>query len=235
MKISNEVANILSNSTVKGINLFLPKGQLDRKLYVSVDKVLKAIGGKWNRQRKAHLFSESPEDIIEEILQTGEYTDAKKEYNFFETPEPLAKQLIEMADIDGGTVLEPSAGRGAIAKFLSCDCVELEKSNWKYLVDHGYNLVGDDFLKFNTSYDYILANPPFQKQQDIDHVTHMITLARKRVVSVMSASILFRTNRKTVEFRELVDSYGGTIIPLPEKTFRDSGTNVNTCVVEVTK
>jgi len=235
MKISNDVANILSNSTVKGINLFLPEGQLDRKLYVSVDKVLNAIGGKWNRKGKSHIFGSNPENIIEEILQTGEYTDAKKEYNFFETPEPLAKQLIEMAEIDGGTVLEPSAGRGAIARFVCCDCVEIEKENRKYLSETGFSLVGSDFLQFNIPFDYIIANPPFQKQQDISHVTHMISLARKKVVSVMSASVLFRTNRKTVEFRELIDRWNGIITPLPEKAFKDSGTNVNTCVVEVTK
>ena len=235
MKINDDVANILANSTVEENKLFLPQSQLERKLYLSVDKVLKAIGGKWNRKGKAHLFPESPENIIEEILQTGEYTDAKKEYNFFETPEPLAKQLIEMAAIDGGTVLEPSAGRGAIAKFLSCDCVEVEEGNRKYLSEKRFKLVGEDFLQFNTPYDYIIANPPFSKQQDIDHVFHMIALARKRVVSVMSASVLFRDNKKTVEFRELINRWGGTITPLPEKTFRDSGTNVNTCVVEVTK
>ena len=235
MKISDDVANILANSTVEGKKLFLPEGQLDRKLYLSVDKVLKTIGSKWNRKGKAHLFPESPENIIEEILQTGEYTDAKKEYNFFETPEPLVEQLIEMTDIGEGTVLEPSAGRGAIAKFLSCDCVEMEEGNRKYLDKKGFSLVGKDFLQFNIPYDYIIANPPFSKQQDIDHVSHMIALARKRVVSVMSASVLFRDNKKTVEFRELINRWGGTITPLPEKTFRDSGTNVNTCVMEVTK
>ena len=135
--------------------------------------------------------------------------------------------------MNGGTVLEPSAGRGAIAKFMQCDCIELEESNRKYLLENGFNLIGDDFLQFQTPYDYIIANPPFSKQRDIDHVTHMIKLARKRVVSVMSASILFRTNRKTLEFRELVESKRGEIIPLPEGSFKASGTNVNTCVVVI--
>lgn len=231
MKISNDVANVLANSKVEENKLFLPPEQLERKLYVSVNKVLEAIGGKWNRKAMAHLFDESPENTIEEILQTGEYTHAKNEYNFFETPGPLAKRLVEMAEIDEGNVLEPSAGRGAIAKFMKCDCVELEESNRKYLIENGFNLVGDDFLNFSQPYDYIVANPPFSKQRDIDHVTHMVELARKRVVSIMSASVLFRTNRKTEEFRDMVYSHGGTITPLPEGSFAASGTNVNTCVV----
>lgn len=235
MKISNDVANVLANSEIEGNRLFLPPGQLERKLYLSVDKVLKAIGGKWNRKEKAHLFPESVEDIIEEILQTGEYVHAKNEYNFFETPEPLAKRLIEMAGVNGGTILEPSAGHGAIAKYLDCDCVEPEEGNRKYLSENGFNLVGEDFLQFNEPYDYIIANPPFSKQRDVDHITHMIELARKTVVSVASASVLFRDNKKTVEFRGLVDSYGGYIEPLPAGSFKASGTNVNTCVVVVEK
>jgi hypothetical protein len=233
MKISNDVANVLANSQVEENRLFLPPEQLDRKLYVSVNKVLEAIGGKWSRKEKAHLFEECPEETIEDILQTGEYTHAKNEYNFFETPEPLARRLIELAGINGGTVLEPSAGRGAIAKFMQCKCIELEDSNRKYLTENGFNLIGDDFLQFTQPYDYIIANPPFSKQRDIDHVTHMIELARKRVVSVMSASVLFRTNRKTLEFRDLVESKRGEIIPLPEGSFKTSGTNVNTCVVVI--
>jgi hypothetical protein len=49
----------------------------------------------------------------------------------------------------------------------------------------------------------------------------------------MSASVLFRTNRKTVEFRELIESLGGAIEPLPAETFKASGTMVNTCLVMV--
>lgn len=233
MKIKNEVTDIIADSRIEGTALYLPPRQLERNLYVAVNKVLEALGGKWNRKAKAHIFAESPEDIIEEILQTGEYVCQKSEYGFFETPEPLARRLIELAGVNGGTVLEPSAGRGAIAKFMQCDCIELEESNRKYLLENGFNLIGDDFLQFQTPYDYIIANPPFSKQRDIDHVTHMIKLARKRVVSVMSASILFRTNRKTLEFRELVQSKRGEIIPLPEGSFKASGTNVNTCVVVV--
>jgi len=59
----------------------------------------------------------------------------------------------------------------------------------------------------------------------------MIELAKRRVVSVMSAGIKFRTKRKTMEFRELLDRQDGEIIDLPEKTFASSGTNVNAVIV----
>ncbi len=237
MKISNEVGNVLGNSRIEGDKLYLPGEQLERKLYMSVNKVLTAIKGKWSRKEQCHVFNTDIQEILDQILLTGEYTDEKKEYQFFETPILLAHNMVEMAEINRGeTVLEPSAGKGGIASLIdNCDCIELNESNRKYLIENGFNVVHDDFLTFDKQYDVIIANPPFSKQQDIDHVTHMIKLAKKKVVSVMSSSIMFRTNKKTVEFRELVSSLGGTIELLPEKTFAESGTNVNTCIVNINK
>lgn len=233
MKISDEVANVLANSRVDGNNLFLPEGQLERKLYMAVNKVLTVIKGKWNRGVAAHVFSEDPSDIVDQILLTGEYVDQKKKYQFFETPVSLAEQLIEMADIrDGETKCEPNAGKARIAALMpDCDCVELNQENREYLEANGFNLVGDDFMKFDGRYDVFVANPPFSKQQDIDHVNRMIDLANRRVVSVVSASVLFRDNKKTVLFRERIANLGGTIEPLPDNIFAESGTNVKTCVV----
>ena len=84
IKIDRDVISILADSTpyneyedlTAGISaknvLFLPQddnGQaipLDRKLYMKVDKVLKALGGKWDRRVGGHLFSVDPTDIIEQ-------------------------------------------------------------------------------------------------------------------------------------------------------------------------
>ena len=55
------------------------KAQLDRKLYTEVNAALEALGGKWNRSAKAHVFAESPEDVLERILLDGGFHDAKQE------------------------------------------------------------------------------------------------------------------------------------------------------------
>ncbi len=78
MKISNDVSNVLANSKAESNKLYLPEGQLERKLYMAVDKCLKALGGKWNRSAKAHIFQKDVEFIVEEVVLTGEYTDQKK-------------------------------------------------------------------------------------------------------------------------------------------------------------
>jgi len=235
MKIDTDVINVLANSRVGGHKLFLPDGQLDRKLYVSVDKVLKALNGKWNRKEKAHIFIKPVEDIIEEVLLTGEYVDQKKEYNFFETPPELARTLVRIAGIHSNDkVLEPSAGRGAIASLIrNCYCAELNDENRTHLIRKGLNVVGVDFFALSSKYDVIIANPPFSKQQDIDHINHMLDLATRRVVSVASAGVVFRDNKKTITFRKRIESLGGSITKLPEKSFSVSGTAVNTCIVDV--
>ncbi len=237
MKASNAAIDVLANSRTDGNILYLPPQQLDRPLYMAVNKALEALGGKWNRKEKGHIFPDDPSGAIEQLLQTGEYISAKVEYQFFETPEWLAVKMVELACVrEGEWVLEPSAGRGAIARHIpGCDCVELNPDNRRYLEENGFNVVGEDFLAFNQPYDAIIMNPPFTRQQDVDHITHAITLAGRVVIAIASASVLFRTNRKTEEFREMVWGYGGTIEPLPEGTFKESGTAVNTCLVVVEK
>ena len=59
MKIDKEILNILDNCTFaigKRNVVYLPLGQLDRKTYSAVNKCLEAIGGKWSRKEKGHIF-----------------------------------------------------------------------------------------------------------------------------------------------------------------------------------
>ena len=238
MKIEKQVIDVLASAEIEGNKLRLT-AQLDRALYQKVAKVLLSIGGKWNSKEKAHIFKEDVETMISNMLLTGEYTDVKQEFQFFPTPDALAKEIVEKAGIvDGDVCLEPSAGHGNIAKYMSgCDVIELNPDNRKYLTENGFNLVHDDFMTFEPQkdYDVIVMNPPFCKQQDIKHVTKAIQIAKKCVVAIMSASPMWRTDKISEEFRSLVKTYGGTLEELPEGAFKESGTNVKTCLVVVRK
>jgi hypothetical protein len=44
-----------------------------------------------------------------------------------------------------------------------------------------------------------------------------------RLVAIISAGVSFRKDKKTAAFREFVREYGGTIDPLPDSSFQDSG------------
>ena len=238
MKIKEEIIKILAAANLDGNKLFLT-AQLDRKMYQDVNKTLVALGGKWNSCVKAHVFKSDIEDILQEIILTGEYTDEKKEFQFFPTPLNLAQKIVFMAKIQPNEqCLEPSAGLGNIAQFLpNCDCIELLPVNREHLLKNGFNLIHDDFMTFKPEKEYnvIVMNPPFAKQQDIAHVTKAINIAKRCVIAITGAGVLFRTDKKSIEFRELVKSHGGTIAELPSNSFKESGTMTNTALVIINK
>jgi len=241
MRISNEVIDILEQCKVHNDKLFLPDFQLDRKLYVKVNKVLELAGGKWNRATKAHLFTSDVGDLLDTLILSGEICDIKKELQYFATPPKIIAQLIEFAGVKGGDlVLEPSAGEGHIAKKLlslgcSVDTCEIHEPFRDKLLEMGCRIYTGDFLKFHNGnyYKHVIANPPFTRQQDIDHVSKMIDVCCGRITSVMSASILFRDNKKTSDFRRKIALMGGRFVSLPENSFKTSGTGVNACIVIV--
>lgn len=245
LSLTNEVRGIISGLKIEANVVFLGD-QLPRPLYLKVNEVLELLGGKWNRKQKGHVFSEDPTDKIEDVLLTGEIIDTKKTYDFFETPRDVVDEMLQRANIeDGMTVLEPSAGRGAIADNIRhkypdnrLDCYELDPVNQKVLRENGLNVVGSDFLGHcNVKYDRIIMNPPFSKQQDIVHVSHAYAHLQTggRLVAVMAAGITFRKNRRTVEFMEGVKKFHGEVFPLPEGSFKASGTGVNTVLVTLVK
>ena len=67
--------------------------------------LMEQLGGKWNRKAGGHVFDYDPSEKIEDILLTGEYTDAKKDYQFFPTPPDLAEYLCDLAEIDETTTV----------------------------------------------------------------------------------------------------------------------------------
>lgn len=242
-RIDEKTLTVLSRVTVEGNIIFLTCGPLDRKQYQTVNEVLENMGGKWGRKEKGHVFKDDPTDALEEVLLSGEIVPPKK-YGYFPTPPELAKRVIELAEIGPlHLVLEPSAGQGGIVDMLprhhvSVGCVELLPENVSVLRQKGYAVTVGDFLSMTlpAEYDRVVMNPPFEKQADIDHVLHAWQFVKPggRLVSIMAASVAFRENRKTLEFRELLDRHG-FMEHNPAGAFKVSGTMVNTVTVVLDK
>lgn len=252
-RLSDPVLAILSTVRIEGNTVFLTCGMLSgdkagRKLYLDVNDALMALGGKWNRKAKGHVFDSDPTEKIENAILTGEVTPPSKN-GYFPTPAPIVEQLIELAGVQpGDLVLEPSAGTGNIAfelvrKGCAVYACELLPENRAALKAPGKPLVElwkePDFLKFESDpiYDAVVMNPPFEKQADIDHVLHAYTMLKPggRLVSVMAAGITFRQDKKATGLRELIENSGGEIIPLPDGAFKESGTMVRTVIVVIPK
>lgn len=140
--------------------------------------------------------------------------------------------------------LEPSAGHGELALRARdagavVDCIELMEANHAYLLTlPGLRTIERrDFLGIAPSpdYDRIVMNQPFMKQADIKHVSHALGFLKPggRLVSVMAAGVSFRTDARTTAFRKLIEERGGQVEALPEGSFKESGTGVNTVIAVI--
>ncbi|KPU96638.1 restriction endonuclease subunit M [Variovorax paradoxus] len=242
-RIDPAVLAVIERADTSG-NALRITGQLDRKTYAAVNGVLEAAGGRWDRKAKAHLFGCEADDALEQILLTGEVLTKKtqqQEFGFFETPVETGRLAVEAADVRPGMLVrEPSAGHGALARLLraagaTVHCTEILPENVRELIAQGFEVEEADFLAVAPTpiYDRVVMNPPFAKQADIKHVTHALKFLKPggRLASIMSSGPTFRTDRRTVEFNALIRSLGGTVEPLPEASFKASGTLVNTILV----
>ena len=246
MKINQEVLNVLGRMEPSGKILRITDGQLERKLYMDTNQVLEAMGGKWNRKLQGHVFAEDPAPLLDSVLLVGDVI-IPKDFGYFPTPQPLARTTIERADIrPGHRILEPSAGDGALLRKMPGDTTRIaveinpdmaRKANLHQMAE----VLCEDFLQCNGAlglFDRIVMNPPFAKQADIDHVLHAWSFLKPggRLVSIMSAGIDFRENRKSVEFRDfLADVYRGAVHINPPGSFKPSGTDVSTLTVVMDK
>lgn len=232
--IPNDALAVLSAGRCDGPRFFLAAAALDRKLYESTNKVLDALGGKWNRSAKAHVFGEDCEPLIEGAIESGSYAKPS-DMGWFPTPPDLARRVVELAGVSlGMLVLEPSAGEGAIVREIErADGVafwcELDPARAGKL--SGVQVLIGDFLGLlpEPTYCRVVMNPPFAKRADIHHVLHARKFLKPggRLVSIMSAGVAFRQDALTVAFREQCE----TIEALPDESFKESGTSVRTVVV----
>lgn len=169
-----------------------------------------------------------------------------KNFGFFETPPDVVDRVLDEARLSLGlSVLEPSAGRGALAIPAAritrkVQCIEIQPENAEHIRRIGYPpVICADFLDQTPAslglFDRVVMNPPFDAGRDVDHVTHAMRFLKPggRLVSVMSAGVEFREDRKTADFRAMVERYGGHFRDLPPGSFKDSGTMVNTVIVSI--
>jgi phospholipid N-methyltransferase len=252
MKIANEILNILAECNVDGKVVFLPGEQLDRKTYEAVNKCLTSIGGKWNRSAKGHVFDYEPAEALENLVFTGETEDMKKKFQFFPTPRPIAEMMCDMAELDTySKVLEPECGRGDLMDAIydrgveDLFGVELNRDMDKYLKEKPYTTItGVDFVSdfaedenIRCDWTHIIMNPPFSKQQDVRHIraAYGILPPGGILVSIVSPSPFFRTNKTSVDFRNWLNEVNAEIVEIPEGAFKGSGTMVRTNIVKIRK
>jgi len=250
-EIPNEVLELLREGTITDNLFFLHQSRqlkgncpLPRDLYMSFNKVMTILGGKWNRGKGGHVFSGSPGDAIADVLESGVVVDTKKELQQFYTPINLAMQMAELLG-PCARVLDPEVGQGALAwAVLSAypetlvDGIEIDPVNVSKLEENQSDRLTVECCDFMTYeppclYDGIIMNPPFTAGQDVEHVSRAMTFLKHggRMVALVSPGFQFRAARKFVEFRERIADCTVVQEDIPAGTFKASGTDVRTVLL----
>jgi len=242
-----EKLNVLKQCTINGNIVKLPAEQLDRKLYQDVAKSLEGIGGKWNKKQGGFLFDNDPTELLAEI-SGGVKRNIKKEFQAFFTPEDIADWMAQNLFVEpNDSILEPNGGGGALIKAVrkeghankihTCELNPIYSDELKKMQDVIF--LGADFLAIDRTmrFNKIIANPPFNKNQDIDHIYKMWDLLepKGRIVTVCSNHWTFANGKKEKTFREWVEEVEGVTYPLDSGKFKSSGTMVSSQILVIDK
>ena len=127
--------------------------------------------------------------------------------NFYPTPENVCRDLLSLGRSLDVNILEPSAGKGDIVKYIlsrkrnyetrNIDLIEVDPELRNLLFGSGYNVVWDDFLTFETHKEYtdILMNPPFD--EGVKHVLKAIEVAENQIST--NCQIFAIVNAETIK------------------------------------
>jgi hypothetical protein len=214
--------------------------------------LLKAVvgSGEWP-PKNPYAFFPTPKPVIRRMWELADLS-AEKIKDVGEILRPFR-------------ILEPSAGSGAIAEFIrskilewACplegepcdvrdliayDLVEIQPLNVKMLRAKNLGEVYEqDFAHFKPEYKYdlVVMNPPFSVEGDknayITHIYQAWNLLEEGgiIVAVVPAAFTFRSDKTSLDFKEFVAKHGGYEM-LPAQAFKESGTNVATALVTLSK
>ncbi len=242
------VEDILKHCTLEHQVLKLPKVQFNKKSYNEAKKWIEEAGGTWQGGKiQGFTFPFNPERVFS-ILNQGKRCNLQQEYQFFETPSDVADWLVMLA---GGihkddTVLEPSAGRGALIKAVhrACpdvqvECYELMPENRDFIQTlENVILLGEDFTKDCVGiYSKIVANPPFSQNQDVEHVRLMYEHLEEggTLAAITSPHWKMASEKKCADFRQWLEEVHAEVFKISPGEFKDSGTSISTMAVVIKK
>lgn len=158
----------------------------------------------------------------------------------FPTPCHIVEKMIDYADIEPDhTILEPSAGTGAIVQALidrghaweKIHIVEKDRHLCDLLTTKFKRVYSGDFLERESfelggKFDRIIMNPPFKNGEDIKHIKHALTMLKPGGILV---AICANGPRQGEQLQILADHWEA----LPPGTFKEAGTNVNAAMLVI--
>lgn len=215
--------------------------------YDRLKPFIEILGGHWRERYKCFVFRNDVSHLLTEEnlnnLSIPEKYRWQEETQFFPTPNAVAKRAVELAEVvDSNTVLEPSAGQGAITDVIptTCiiECVELLEENANVLIQKGYNThicSFEDYWNPDKKFDRIIMNPPFSGQRDIKHVLMAYEMLKSDgiLVAIISENALYYETELTKQFKKFLMKHNAYIEAVPSYAFEDSGTTIETIIIKI--
>lgn len=243
-KLDERVTAAISGALVDGNEVRLVK-QLTPSLYGKVSSLFLELGASWEPSRQAHVFMEPAHLVLDPLVKTG-YVFTRRDFEFFETQPREVNRVAVAAEIKPGMkVLEPSAGRGAIALMAAeivgkgnVKCYELMPANAAGLRALGFDDVDEvDFLSIQPTavYQRVILNPPFSGGRDIAHVLHALKFVRPggRLVAITSVTWRQGRSKSQKSFQSLLQRHRATVLNIEAGAFSEVGTDVPTCLITI--
>lgn len=237
------LAQELALMTVVDGKLQLPKQQLAH--YDDISRLMGKAGGRYVTGRKQFVFDQGIDsaDVLRRLV-AGDTVNFQQQYQFFATPEAKAIEAVKevektLGTLRGKRILEPSAGEAAlanVARRMGADVVAIEAWNVNAikLRAQGYDVIERDFLSVTPeeigTFDAVLANPPFTRNQDIQHAMHMFQFIRPggALSIIMSTAWLEGKTKAHAQFKDFLATQDVTVTAIEAGAFAESGTTVPT-------
>lgn len=256
----------LSKCKVQGNVIFLPpisEGMLAN--YADVRKALLAAGSKYTKN--SFVFPNDAQPYMDRLMGGEKVNIKKETQSFFTPSSLGKRMIQLLDIKDGMTLLEPEAGQGALIEevykafpyymkgpndkpCVTVDYFELDSINQDVLSkkinsdvrwSSSTSFMDDDFLKADVNeigqYDRIIANPPFSKNQDIDHIYQMFLFCKAggRIVTMASKHWQTSSNKKEIKFAAFLDDINAEVIEIERGEFKESGTMISTVIMVINK
>lgn len=170
-------------------------------------------------------------------------------FQYYPTPAALAQKAWSLfQNRDFVRVLEPSAGEGDLIlgrrgeddwrrDYIKFDVCEIDMSRHPILREHGFEVVGQDFLKMTdcSLYSHIILNPPFA--QGAAHVLHAWNrMFDGEIVAIINAETIknaFSAERQLLV--KLIEDYGSVEYVQEAFVEAERTTNVEVALVYLRK
>lgn len=187
--------------------------------------------------------------MIKMLVTANTAAKLQQAAQFYPTPRDVIDDMVRIAGLHergarGWTVLEPSAGTGAIAEWVApvvaaVDCVEIDTDAAAHLRAGGYAraVTAADFLTVppGALYDRVIMNPPFTRGAAVAHVTHALQFVKPSglLVAVMPEGVTWRSGKAWEAFRTLFEERRGWYSEVDPDAFKASGAGARTVIVAI--